>query len=73
MICGEILKNYNSIAPFPSLERPGNAATNSELRRWFERKSVWINGAAVQWNDTVEYIDSIILFPKSATKKITLW
>lgn len=49
---------------FPSREKTGKA-TNSEVRRWFERKSVEVNGERVAWSDPVpsEWV-SLVLHPK---------
>ena len=56
---------------FQSLERNGEA-TNSELRRWFERGSVEVNGQRAMWNDPVPKWESLVLHPKGK-KRCTLW
>jgi hypothetical protein len=57
---------------FPSVERSG-FATNSELRRWFERGSVEVNGHKARWNDPVpEQWGSLIVHPRSV-RRTTLW
>ena len=46
--------------------------SNSEIKRWFERNSVQVNGEPVKFDDPVpEEINSLVLFPKSK-KRITL-
>jgi hypothetical protein len=47
-------------------------ASNSEMRRWFDRKSVHINGKAANPNDEIQQLESFVLFPNSRSK-ITLW
>lgn len=53
---------------FPSTERVGTA-TNSELRRWFERGSVEVNGEKANWNDPVPTVwESLVLHPGGKRK-----
>jgi len=54
---------------FFSTEKPKAKASNSELRRWFDKGSILINGKHVKAFDTVEIIDEIILFPKSDKRR----
>ena len=63
----------NACGIFMSLERSGKAS-NSELRRWFERKSVEVNGSPARWDDPIpeEWI-SLVLHPKSKKRRCTLW
>lgn len=57
---------------FPSVERTG-WATNSELRRWFERGSVEVNGKRANWNDPVpNEWESLVVHPNSK-RRTTIW
>lgn len=68
----ELLKTLGASCKFLSREAPGRTASQSEMRRWFDRKSVIINGSSARWDEEFKEIDSLILFPKS-NRKITLW
>jgi hypothetical protein len=58
---------------FWSVENPKKAASNSELRRWIDQKSLYINGRPVTCNEVLDYdFDSVILFPKNARRRVTL-
>jgi hypothetical protein len=47
-------------------------ASNSEIRRWFERNAIWVNGKPAKATDeTPETWISLVLFPK--TRPVTLW
>ena len=48
-------------------------ASKSNIRRWFEQKSVVINNSFPKWNEYIEYpITQLILFPNSNKRKITI-
>ena len=50
--------------PFlPSTEGKQVYASKSEMRRWFERGSVWINGAKAAMDTVITLEDSVILHP----------
>lgn len=69
---GEYLLFINEHFPFWSKERPKKRASRSELRRWCERKSVFLNGAVRAWSDIINLpITSFVLFPKGKSR-ITL-
>ena len=56
----------------PSTEKCGRA-TNSEIRRWFERGSVEVNGNRAAWDDPVpNEWQSLVLHPNSK-RRCTLW
>lgn len=58
----------NHAAPQSREGQGSGPPSNSELRRWCDRKAVIINGMAHAWNDTVEFpIRSLVLFPKRRT------
>lgn len=51
----------------------GDLATNSDIRRWFDRRSVIINGTKPAWRDEVEYpITELIFFPKGKRRTTVL-
>ena len=56
---------------FHSTERPGKVS-NSELRRWFTKQSILINGYAPAWDEFLDWpIRSFVLHPNG--RRITLW
>jgi hypothetical protein len=68
-----IMKNLSKlVGGFYSTERPPSKITNSELRRWFQKGSIIINGKKVSWNDVIEDIESLVLHPKGK-RKTTLY
>jgi len=56
---------------FFSTEKPKQKASNSELRRWFEKCSVLINGQRMKATDLVDHVETIVLFPKSEKQRRT--
>ena len=54
---------------FPSNEKPKQKASNSEIRRWFEKSSIIINGNKVKALDLIDHIETIVLFPKSERQR----
>ena len=63
----------HSICRFMSVEKKGEIASKSELRRWFSSKSVEINFLPAQAEeDFPDVIKSIVLFPKSIKRRCTL-
>jgi len=57
---------------FWSTERVKERASNSEMKRWFDKKSVIINGECRSWNEEIdEDLFELILFPKSDKKRIS--
>lgn len=59
--------------PFlPSTEGKQVYASKSEMRRWFERNSVHIDGAPAKMLTEVLPASSIILHPKSEKRRTTL-
>ena len=67
--------NIHEVCHFQTKE--GNLtgrASNSEIRRWFKMKAIVVNGKSVDWNDSIlkEQINSIVLFPSSKKRKVTL-
>lgn len=65
------LRELNEVCSFQSKEKRVGQATNSELKRWIQNKSLVINGEAVDWDEEIDFhIFSVVLFPK---KPITLF
>lgn len=63
----------NEVCQFTSIEKPSIKASNSELRRWFNNKSVEINFQTPNAEDPLPpFIKSLVLFPKSKAKRTTL-
>jgi hypothetical protein len=63
----EVIKHIEVIPM--SVEKPCTKPTNGELRRWFESKSVVLNGVTPKPFDEVEFpIESLIFFPKGKRK-----
>lgn len=56
---------------FFSTEKPGQRASNSELRRWFDKGSIHINGGRCKPFDVIPTVTEIVLFPKSEKRKTT--
>lgn len=74
MIRMSALETIKFIGVLPmSTERPCTIASNSELRRWFDKQSVVINGIKPKFNDVIEFpVTQLIFFPKSVNKKVTV-
>jgi len=48
-----------------STERPCTQVSNSELKRWFKKKSILFNGETVDMNEKIDFpVHTIIFFPK---------
>lgn len=56
---------------FFSNEKPMQKASNGELRRWFKKGCVQINGRIVAVDDTVSMLHELILFPKNVHKRVS--
>jgi hypothetical protein len=57
---------------FWSNEKPRERASNSELRRWFSKGCVSINGRVIQkWDEPIDRIVDFVIFPKNDKKRIT--
>lgn len=49
-------------------------ASRSELQRWLDQGSVLVNGEKLSSNEEMDFpIISVVLFPKSPTRRCTLW
>jgi hypothetical protein len=63
----------NEVCQFMSIEKKDIKASNSELRRWFSNKAVEINFSTPGAEEPLPpVIKSLVLFPKSKTKRTTL-
>lgn len=66
-------RDLHKVCQFQSIETPNKVASNSELRRWIEQKSLLINNEHCTPNELLDFpLISIVLFPKSEKKRITL-
>ena len=70
----EYLKHLSGIYWLTSKEgRNTGRASNSELKRWIQNKSLLINTEHVTWDEQIDFpVFSVILFPKSVAHRITL-
>jgi hypothetical protein len=70
----QALMEINKVCHFSSNEKKGEKASNSELRRWLDQSSIEVNFTPIKANDPwPPVIKSIVMFPKSAKKRCTLW
>ena len=60
---------------FHSTERAPDKVTNSEMKRWFQKQSIHINGKSIDATSIIDLdtITSVVLFPKSKSNRITLF
>jgi hypothetical protein len=58
---------------FFSTEKSKQKASNSELRRWFDKGSVIINGENCKATDLFLTIRELILFPKSNRRRTSFY
>lgn len=57
-----------------SVEHPCTETSNSELRRWMRDNAVGCNGKPLKATDEVLFpVTSLVLFPKSAKRRCTLF
>lgn len=69
----EYIMDLNEVCKFTSQERPPGPASKSELRRLLDQSALRINGKVVRTKDVIEFpITSVVLFPKSEKKRITI-
>lgn len=69
----QVMLQINEVCQFSSIEKKGEKASNSEIRRWFNNKAIELNFAQVAATDPwPPVIKSLVLFPKSAKKRTTL-
>ncbi len=67
--------HFISIEVDPKAEkREVKLASRSELQRWLQQGSILINGERVAPDEEMDFpIISVVLFPKSPTRRCTLW
>lgn len=59
--------SLHQLCKFSSRERDG-LASNSEIKRWIQNRSVIFNGEHCSWDEEIDFsIDSLVLFPKGRT------
>ena len=69
----EYILSLHEVCVFRSQERGPGPASNSELRRLLDQSALRINGQVVRTKDKVpQSIVSVVLFPKSFEKRITI-
>lgn len=69
----DYILSLNEVCQFHSTERPPEKASKSELRRLLDQSALRINGKVVKSKDKIEFpITSVVLFPKSDKKRITI-
>lgn len=69
----EFILSMRPAVPF-SIEKACMEATNSEIRRWFKNKAIRINGMCPDWNDSVTFpVTDLVFFPKSDKRRTTLF
>lgn len=57
-----------------SIETPCTEASNSEVRRWIDQNAVLCNGTALTKSTEIEFpVTSLVLFPRSAVRRTTLF
>jgi 23S rRNA-/tRNA-specific pseudouridylate synthase len=57
---------------FWSNEKPKEKASNSELRRWFNKGCISINGKVItDCNEKIVKVNDFVIFPKNDKKRIT--
>lgn len=68
------LINIHKVCCFTSIEKPGEIALNSELRRWVKQGVLEVNFQKIGPNDPwPPLIKSVVLFPSSKRKRCTLF
>lgn len=73
MTCMQYLRSLHEVCCFQSQEKGPGPASGSELGRFLKSKSLLINGKAVGPQDPIPLpITSVVLFPNSKRKRVTL-
>jgi hypothetical protein len=69
----DLILSLHEVCQFRSQERGPGPASKSELRRIVDQNGFHVNGKAVNTKTELEFpITSVVLFPKSKTKRCTL-
>lgn len=56
-----------------STEKPGQRASNSEIRRWFQKQSILVNNKPIGEKDEIQFpLTGLVFFPKGQ-RKCTFW
>jgi hypothetical protein len=66
----QVLKAKNAL-PL-STERPCEPTSNSELRRWFEKNSIIIDGSPISINQEIQFPINEVVFHPKGKKKCTM-
>jgi hypothetical protein len=56
---------------FWSTEKPKEKASNGEIRRWFQKSCVSINGRIVNFDTPIVKVDELVIFPKNDKKRVS--
>lgn len=68
---GKKITAYEFIRSIPWIPSndDGDRASNSDIRRWFDRKAVIINGVKPDWRDEITLpVHELVFFPKGKRK-----
>lgn len=72
MTAFDCLKDLNNMCRgFFSTEKPKERVSNGELKRWFDKGVVVINGLRPKAFDTIGQVETIVLFPKNNKQRRT--
>lgn len=69
-----LLKVHNfGSGRFWSVENRARSASNSEIRRWVNQSCFHVNGTSAGAEDQMpSLVSSAVLFPKNASKRVTI-
>ncbi len=62
------LKLNKGVGGFWSTENPKRTASNSEIRRWFQKGSIIINGKKASIEDIIVEIDTCVIHPNGKAR-----
>ena len=70
----QVVLDLHSRCKFMSVEKKGEQASNSEIRRWLDQKSIEVNFQPItskeEWPPVLK---SLVMFPKSKVRRSTLF
>lgn len=68
----QFMVRLNTLSPFWNAEE-NKPASNSVLRRWIEQSAILFNGERMKFDELIDFpLFSLVLFPKSSAKRITV-
>jgi hypothetical protein len=62
------LRLNKGVGGFWSTENPSKPASNSEIRRWFDKGSIVINGERPKIHDVIGSIETCVIHPKGKAR-----